>query len=183
MKSKVSKIDEDNLNLIRNNVAIFLRNCGIKYDKKGYLLDIAPQDHKGAQPFFKKAIVHTLDINQNSGATFIADICKNNKKIISDSSYDFVVCTEVLEHTLQPFNAVDEIRRILKKDGLFFASVPFNLRIHGPLPDCWRFTEHGIKELLKNYEIIRIDSIDDESRWLMPVHYTIIARKKISIIR
>lgn len=177
MKKKISKIDEDNLKIIRRNVVKFLGACGKEYDKKGQLLDIAPQDHEGAKPFFKKSTIHTLDINPKSGATFIADVCNNNKKIINNSTYDLIVCTEVLEHTLQPFEAVNEIHRILKSGGYLFVSVPFNFRIHGPLPDCWRFTEHGLRAMLKNYKNVKINQIETESRFLMPIHYTVIAQK------
>jgi hypothetical protein len=178
MKKIISKKDRDNLKTIRRNVTQFLRKCGKRFDGKGALLDIAPQDHGGARPHFHQTKIDTLDIDPKSKATFIADICKTNRKLIKNGTYDFVVCTEVLEHTLQPFRAVKEIQRIMKNGGYLFMSVPFNLRIHGPLPDCWRFTEHGLRELLKKFEIISLDSVEDKSRWLMPVHYTVIARKK-----
>lgn len=177
MNNKViSEIDVNHINIIRRNVSRFLKECAEEYDKGGVLLDIAPQIHEGATPYFKKSSVLTLDIDSNSGADFIADICADNSKLIKDNSFDYIVCTEVLEHTLNPFSAVSEIKRILRKNGLFFLSVPFNLRIHGPLPDCWRFTEHGLRALLKEFEIIKIEEVESKERWLMPVHYTIIAR-------
>jgi 2-polyprenyl-3-methyl-5-hydroxy-6-metoxy-1,4-benzoquinol methylase len=88
-----------------------------------------------------------------------------------------VVCTEVLEHTLNPFLAVDEIHRLLKAGGILLATTPFNFRIHGPLPDCWRFTEHGIRALLRNFSEVKIDAAEDKRRFLMPFHYTTVARK------
>ncbi|MCK5818286.1 MAG: methyltransferase domain-containing protein [Psychromonas sp.] len=50
--------------------------------------------------------------------------------------------TEVLEHTLNPFRAINEIYRILKPNGILIMTTPFNFRIHNPLPDCWRISEH-----------------------------------------
>lgn len=109
--------------------------------KPGRLLDIAPQVHEGARPFFPNAIIgETFDIDSNSGCTYIGDICEQND-LLPDISFDYVVCTEVLEHTLRPWDAVNEIWRVLKPGGIFFLSTPFNFRIHGPLADCWRFTE------------------------------------------
>lgn len=177
--SEVSKMDIDHLKLIRDNVSSFIEECAKKYDKQdSLLLDVAPQDHEGAAPYFKKATIETLDIDKNSGATYIADICTNNKKIIPSEHFDFVVCTEVLEHTLQPFDGVSEIERILKPGGLVFASSPFNFRIHGPLPDCWRFTEHGWRALFKNFEIIELNTLEKPDRFLAPIHYTLVAKKK-----
>jgi len=176
----VSQMDQDFLAIIRRSVSDFMRKVAVRYaTEEGRLLDIAPQEHEGAHPYFSASIIiETIDINPASGCTYIGDICKQNS-FFADNIFDYVVCTEVLEHTLQPFHAVDEIHRILKPGGKVFLSVPFNFRIHGPLPDCWRFTEHGLRALLKNFEILEINAIESDSRPLMPVHYTIVAQKKI----
>lgn len=174
----IAVIDEENLNKIRENVSTFIATCGDKYDKESVLvLDVAPQDHEGARPYFGKAKVETLDIDQKSGATYVADLCNNNERLIPSDRFDYIVCTEVLEHTLQPFDAVNEIERLLKQGGLAFVSAPFNFRIHGPLPDCWRFTEHGLRALFKNFEIVELKGLEDDNRFLMPTHYTLIVRK------
>ena len=175
----VSELDKKYLLMLRDNIVNFMHNSSKEYDKKGnIILDVAPQVHEGAAPFFSKSIVETLDISPSSGATYIADLCENNSKTISDNRFDIVVCTEVLEHTLQPFDAVDEIERILKPGGVALISVPCNFRIHGPLPDCWRFTEHGLRELFKKFDIKTIKSLDDEDRFLAPIQYTLVAVKK-----
>lgn len=175
----VSQMDVEHLAALRKNVSDFVARCGKKYDKKDALiLDVAPQDHEGAAPYFKKAKIETLDIDPASGATHIADLCDNNQKVIPSGRFDYIVCTEVLEHTLQPFDAVNELERMLKPAGLVFASSPFNFRIHGPLPDCWRFTEHGWRALFKNFEIVELKALETKDRFLMPVHYTIIAKKR-----
>lgn len=176
---EVSKVDTSTLKCIRKNVSDFMRRCAEAYDESnGRLLDIAPQDHEGAAPYFKKSSVDTFDINPASGATYIADLCENNSSKIPSGHYDFVVCTEVLEHTLQPFDAVQEIERVLKPGGLAFISTPYDFRIHGPLPDCWRFTEHGLRALLKDFEILEITPLENPDRFLMPFHYTVVAKKK-----
>jgi SAM-dependent methyltransferase len=176
---KISTTDIKNLKIIRDNISKFLSSCAKRYGGSGFLLDIAPQIHQGAAPHFVQAKIFTLDINPNSQANYIADICNNNQELIPNNSFDWVVCTEVLEHTLNPFAAVQEIHRILKPNGLLFLSVPFNFRIHGPLPDCWRFTEYGLRVLLKTFEKIRINVIESPKRPLMPIHYTVIARKQL----
>lgn len=177
--SKVSAMDETFLKQIRTDVSSFVRRAGKTYDKRGALvLDIAPQDHEGAAPYFVQSKVETLDVDKDSGATYIADLCVNNDSVIPANYFDYVVCTEVLEHTLQPFDAAREIHRILKPSGLVFVSVPFNFRIHGPLPDCWRFTEHGLRALFKDFEIVELEALEATNRFLMPVHYTLVARKR-----
>ncbi len=41
-----------------------------------------------------------------------------------DSSFDRIVCFEVLEHLSSPFKALKEFRRVLKNDGDVILSVP-----------------------------------------------------------
>lgn len=174
----VSELDKRILAVIRSNVVSLMEHCSAVYGgSPGVLLDLAPQDHEGARPFFPDYItVKTLDINPKSGCDFIADICQHNAQI-PGSSFDFVVCTEVLEHTLNPFDAVREIKRLLKPGGLLFGSTPFNFRIHGPLPDCWRFTEHGLRALLRDFEVLELNQVETADRALMPMHYTFVARR------
>ncbi len=141
------------------------------------ILDIAPQDHKGAKEFFHIANIQSLDMDPASGADIIADLCEDNSSFLQPDQFDLIICTEVLEHTLNPFSAVKEMYRLLKIDGVAVVSTPFNFRIHGPLPDCWRFTEHGLRELFKNFKSVKIAQLETDGRKLMPIHYTLTAKK------
>ncbi len=173
----VSAMDLDHLQRIRQGVRDFLARCGARHDRPGVLLlDVAPQDHEGARPHFPAATIETLDIDPASGCTYIADLCRHNEGI-PEGRFDLVVCTEVLEHTRRPFEAAHELHRVLRPGGLLFLTVPFNFRIHGPLPDCWRFTEHGLREVLHQFEIDSLEQIDTPGRDLMPIQYHVVARK------
>jgi SAM-dependent methyltransferase len=178
-RREVAEIDKKHLGLLRENVSSFIAAAGKRLDREGLLvLDIAPQAHEGARPHFRLATVETLDIDPQSGATHIADICQDNSGTIADARFDVIVCTEVLEHTLKPFRAVAELHRMLKPGGTVLISVPFNFRIHGPLPDCWRFTEHGLRSLFdaeSGFKQLDLTALEDENRFLMPVHYTLTA--------
>lgn len=181
MKKEVSLQDVEHLRLIRENVSTFLRRVSKQYaGYSGLLLDVAPQEHEGARPFFSENIfVETLDIDPASGATYIADLCVC-ADVVGVEKFEYIVCTEVLEHVVQPFGAVNSIWSMLKPGGLLFLTTPFNFRIHGPLPDCWRFTEHGLRVLLKNFEILELCGLEDDDRFLMPIQYTVVARKRAS---
>jgi hypothetical protein len=180
MRNEVSLQDKKYLAQLRENVESFMGRVARQYvGDSGLLLDVAPQDHRGARPFFSSTIkIETLDIDPASSATHIADLC-NCVASVGVGRFDFIVCTEVLEHTRQPFDAVNSIYSMLKQGGLAFVTTPFNFRIHGPLPDCWRFTEYGLRELFKNFEIIEIDNLECHNRFLMPIQYTLVARKPI----
>jgi len=82
----VSDLDKLYFQALRANVARFMKNCASLYgDVVGAkLLDIAPQDHAGARPFFKGTVkVETLDINPESKANIIGDITKTNNAVPS----------------------------------------------------------------------------------------------------
>lgn len=178
MENKVSEYDIEVYKKIRNNITDFIKHQADMLDSDSItLLDIAPQIHAGAKQFFLKAQVLIADIDDKSNADYIIDICQNNEQKIPSETFDIIVCTEVLEHTLNPFLAINEIHRLLKSNGVLLMSTPFDFRIHGPLPDCWRFTEHGIRVLLKIFETVEIKALENKDRFLMPQHYTTIARK------
>jgi SAM-dependent methyltransferase len=180
-KGTVSAQDIEHLRLIRENILRFMVEVAREYGQApGRLLDIAPQEHEGARPYFPQSMtIETFDIDPAAQANYTGDICRYNAGI-PDGRFDFIVCTEVLEHTLQPFGAVTELRRLLTPGGHLFLSVPFNFRIHGPLPDCWRFTEHGLRSLFAEWEIKRLEPLETPNRFLMPIHYTLVARKPLS---
>jgi SAM-dependent methyltransferase len=174
----ISNIDKNNYDLIRKNVSDFILNLSNLYDSEDFIiLDVAPEKHLGAKEHFKLATIKTLDIDPNSDSDYIADLCNTNTEIIPNDTFDLIICSEVLEHTNNPFHAVNELRRILKPKGLVCVSTPFNFRIHGPLPDNWRFTIHGLKVLFSNFEDVKINELNDDDRFLMPIHYTLIAKK------
>jgi SAM-dependent methyltransferase len=141
-------------------------------------LDIAPQIHDGISKLVSTQIqVETLDIDPKYNSTYVGDIC--TKTVIPTGRFDAVFCTEVLEHVSNPFEAIKEINRILKPGGYLFASSPFGFRIHGPLPDNWRISEHGWRELLKSFQDLEISPLNDPDRFLMPLHYCVSARKAL----
>lgn len=127
----------------------------------------------------KKYILSSIDIDNNNNPTYFADITKNNKKIISDEIFDILICTEVLEHTKNPLDAIKELTRMTKKNGYLILSTPYNFRIHGPLPDNFRFTEWFYKDVLcDNFEILEMYALENNDRKLCPIDYFIVSKKK-----
>ena len=178
-----SEIDILYYRLLRDGVARFIDEVSKKYAIPGSdLLDIAPQNHEGAQPYFRRfgVIIETFDISNEANPTYVADLCTKNRTSLPKKKFDYIVCTEVLEHTLQPFLAAENLFYMLKPGGLVFVTTPFNFRIHGPLPDCWRFTIHGLLALFSKFEINSITATESPDRTLMPIQYQLIARKPLT---
>jgi hypothetical protein len=152
----IAQIDIDNLTKIGANIEIFMQDMATSFARPGTrVLDFAPQDHKSTKLLLTKGIEYqSLDIEPKSGARYIVRLC-NCVNTIGYESYDCSICPEVFEHTRQPFDAVNNIIGILKTGRLAFVSTPLNFRKHGPLSDCWRFTEHALRELFKSFEIVQ----------------------------
>ncbi len=176
---ELSEFDRTVYPLLRTHVDELIRKTAARFDRPGLrVLDIAPQVHAGAKAHFKQAIIETLDINPDAGATYTADLTDSRSSRVPSARFDLIVCTEVLEHTTNPFTAMKELERMLKLDGYLALSVPFNFRIHGPLPDCWRISEHGLRALLQNFSIILLDALESPDRPLMPIHYNVLAQRQ-----
>jgi SAM-dependent methyltransferase len=90
------------------------------------------------------------------------DIEKDNKPDVlgdahslpfKDETFDLVIANSVLEHFHEPWNAISEIHRILKKGGVIILSTPFFHRYHSAPNDYYRFTKDGLRYLLSEFEI------------------------------
>jgi hypothetical protein len=174
--TKPSKFDNDTFLPAREHLNTFIKrtaeNIGFAGQK---LLEIGPQERSEVKSNFSMCNIETLDIVPNYNPDIIGDLTKYNSHI-EDSTYDIITCLEILEHTVDPFSAIKELRRICKHEGYILFSAPLNWRIHGPIPDCWRFTEFGWTVLLKDFDIVEIDKLETPDRNLFPIKYNILAK-------
>jgi len=104
---------------------------------------------------------HMFNSDSYVGADYIdglgVDIVLDIRAIdLPDSSIGTLICTEVLEHVDRPFEAMKEIFRVLKDDGLLVLTAPMNLEIHGSPFDYWRFTSQGFEVLLEDFQFKKI---------------------------
>jgi SAM-dependent methyltransferase len=67
-----------------------------------------------------------------------------------------IVCDNVLEHVEEPYKAVAEMYRVLKPNGLLYVALPFLYPFHDSPNDLHRWTDEGIKRMLKQFEIIHL---------------------------
>lgn len=169
-------MDQDFLQRGREHIRRFLERTALRLSGgSGRLLEIGPQDRSEVRDRFGNYVIDTFDIVDTYQPTYVGDITAHNA-LLADDTYDCVVCMDVIEHTLDPFGAVRELRRILKDGGVLLIGAPLNFRIHGPIPDCWRFTEHGFKVLLRDFEILELDILETPGRDLFPLRYNLLAK-------
>lgn len=80
---------------------------------------------------------------------------------VPDGTYDAVFCSGVLEHVDDCHGAVRECHRILTSGGVFLVGVPFQQPIHRAPQDFWRFTEYGLRYLLRAFQIEALVAIGE----------------------
>jgi len=78
-----------------------------------------------------------------------------------DSSFDYILCSQVLEHLKYPHKALDELNRLLKKGGQLWLSCPLAWEEHDTPYDYFRFTHYALELLGKEtgFKIINMTPI------------------------
>ena len=62
-----------------------------------------------------------------------------------------VISMSTFEHVRQFWKGFEEVRRVLRPDGVFVVACPFFFRIHNYPHDYWRFTPAAFESLLESY--------------------------------
>ena len=63
--------------------------------------------------------------------------------------FDLIIAEQVFEHILRPDVAAKNVLSMLRPGGVFVISTPFLLKVHGFPDDLYRWTEHGMRQLLE----------------------------------
>lgn len=129
IKSRISK-------LVKSNFA----------DKNESVLDLGCGD----EPYYHNEIAGKLfcfDIRKTRTSNVVGNA---NSLPFKNSSFDSVISINSFYYFDNPFASSKEVGRVLKKNGKFVLVMPFIYPIHDVPHDKYRFTEFGIRELLKN---------------------------------
>ncbi len=105
---------------------------------------------------FKDVNYKTLDIDSKYQPDIIGDI---HNLSMNNESIDAIICKAVLEHVYDPQKAVNEMYRVLKKQGKCLVYVPFLYPYHGEkdgYKDYYRYTQDGIRYLFRKFSSIEI---------------------------
>jgi len=96
--------------------------------------------------------VVTVDWAHSDAPDSHVDICHDLDRPLPfpDSRFDTVLLSDVLEHVGEPQLVCSEIRRVLTPGGRLIGNTPFMYPIHEAPYDHFRYTEHGLRRLIKN---------------------------------
>lgn len=122
--------------------------CG-KMPYKEYLLK-----HSNIQEYEGLDIESALEYEQGTKPDFTWD---GITMPFENESYQTCIATEVLEHCPEPKIFLNEVHRVLKKDGVFFFTVPFLWNLHETPHDEYRYTPFSLERILKECKFNNIE--------------------------
>lgn len=134
---------------------------------EGKVLSVGSSDDGDGQgrnyrDYFASASAYvTSEVSDGFGTDLVLDIQAMPE--VEDGAFGVVFCSGVLEHLLDFNAAISEIHRVLSEGGMLLLGLPFRQGIHHAPTDYWRFTEYGIRHLLKDqFEILSLQGIGEE---------------------
>ncbi len=105
----------------------------------------------------------TLDINIfEDYPDYLLDLSEkiNIEKSELSERFDAIICLAVLEHVYDPFVAINNLRKMLKKNGVIYGYAPFLYHYHAPedlsFQDFYRFSKDGLAYLFKDFRSITL---------------------------
>ncbi|WP_460364700.1 class I SAM-dependent methyltransferase [Actinocorallia lasiicapitis] len=149
---------------IRASLREFVSECRTKHGLKPPFLDVGAGYRTNEPEICGDGLVdyHTLDINPELAPDFVADA--HDLSFLPEERFATVLCTELLEHTRNPFQVVEQMLRVLAPEGHLLASVPFAVPIHRKPPhqeDYWRFTPAGLLQLFAALRQVELRVVGD----------------------
>lgn len=104
-----------------------------------------------------------LDLKAGNNVDIVVNDAYNWSEI-EDESFDVVVSGQAFEHIEFWWITLDEIKRVLKPNGLFFLIVPSTGPVHKNPYDCYRFNENAMKAMAKyaNFQLIEFGKNEDK---------------------
>ena len=104
--------------------------------------------------------IQTLDVNDfGDYPDIIFDICSEIDNCLLQK-YDKIICLAILEHVYNPFQAVENLRKMLKPNGVIFGYVPYLYHYHAPkdlkFQDYFRFSKDALVYLFREFKDVEI---------------------------
>jgi len=95
----------------------------------------------------------SIDIDPARAPDIVADA---HDLPLKDEEFELILCTEVLEHVMDPKKVISEMWRVLKPGGKVILTTRFVYPLHDIPHDYWRFTKYGLHELFRGWEVLEL---------------------------
>lgn len=94
-------------------------------------------------PWFAPYAARYIGVDAYPGP-YVDHVCPAEEVSLPTDTADALLCTQVLEHVLDPGQVVREIHRLLKPGGLCLLTTHGTFPYHGQPRDYWRWTHEGL---------------------------------------
>jgi SAM-dependent methyltransferase len=125
-------------------------------DRGGQLLDVGAGTRPYAplyEPLFDRCLSTDVEFSPHDVSSVDA-IAPADQLPFDNGAFDCLICTEVLEHTVDPVAALGEFARVLAPGGVAFISTPFLRPMHEEPHDYHRFTPWGLRAIAEGSGLI-----------------------------
>ena len=122
------------------------------YEFGSYQVEFAPESCD-LRPLLAGKHYVGCDMRAGPGVDKVLDLHRID---LADNSVGTVFLMDTLEHVEYPHQAMAEVHRILKPDGLVIMSSVLDFFIHETPHDYWRFTPDGFRSLLKHFHYAHV---------------------------
>ena len=170
MKKILGKPSETNKKLIGLIERVKINNFYLE-NRKDFrdqiLSDIKSHDEvldigKAMRDKHKKIVcknLETLDVNDfGDYPDIICDICSDVTGL--ENRYDKIICIAILEHVYDPFKAVENLKKLLKENGIIYGMVPYLYHYHAPkdlkFQDYFRFSKDALAYLFRDFNDVEL---------------------------
>ena len=161
------KVNEDLISFIKR---IKMNNYYIKNQKdfrdkilkeietKDKVLDIG-MAMRDKHEKIKSDLLETLDVNDfGDYPDIVCDVCSDIDGL--ENRYDKIICLAILEHVYDPFKAVENLKKMLSKNGVIYGYVPYMYYYHAPkslkFQDYFRFSRDALAYLFKDFKSVEL---------------------------
>ena len=127
-------------------------------DPRDDVLDIGKAMRDRHQKIVSKSL-ETLDVNDfGEYPDIICDICSDIKGL--EKKYDKIICIAILEHVYDPSSAINNLRNMLRDNGVIYGYVPYLYHYHAPrdlkFQDYFRFSKDALAYLFKDFTEVEL---------------------------
>ena len=134
--------------LAQREIARFVQENGAGLH--GLLLDVGcgQKPYRGFLPNIRRHV--GIDMPGTSHGSQHSDVMASALALpFASSTFDSILCTEVLEHTPDPALGLREMARVARPGAILLMTVPMSEQLHEEPFDYCRFTRHWLRYLLE----------------------------------
>lgn len=141
----------------------FVKRVSLLVDSGKRLLDVGAGEQQ-YKKYFSKVIYKSQDSgvgDENWNYSQIDIISEIYNIPVEDKSFDYILCTQVLEHLKYPQKVFAEFSRIITEGGLLFVTCPLTWKEHQKPHDFFRYTRYALKMLAEDngFRVVELNKV------------------------